>query len=738
MADEIPSAEAFHLAGDRLGKFVIIAELGRGSMGVVYEAFQEDLKRKVAIKVLPANISLDAKQVKRFHREAESVARLRHANIIQIFEVGAVGNTHYFAMEMVDGQPFGAHHGRDRDSVREAARVAMEAARGIAHAHGRGVIHRDIKPGNLLVDRTGRVVVTDFGLARLTESASLTSTDAIVGTPKYMSPEQILAGTQPLDGRTDVYSLGATLYEVIAGRPPLEAPSVQAYITAVLEERPPTPRRFNRAVPIDLATIVLRCLEKRPADRYADAEALALDLERFLAGERIVAKPRGAVALAYEVVRRRRLLFALGTVALVTLLATLVLTRKVSDTRRIARMGARINEIHTESREHLDDALGAAIDLTREFPDQAGPRDLVAELSLRRAQAALEAVEVEWPQVLHDLAAGGQEGGFWHLMGLIEVGKREEAWGRAARLPAASFLSHLVLARLAYEAGSYRETLEHFAEAPPADALPPELAFRELLLGLAAEGLAREQADAAAARALLAEARAHLAAAHARSDALRERWLTSRIILALANVRGQLGEFVDLRSILPDLASRRDEVLRGLSRFWSNMSPPESASVRLFVERILALAGEEGTPHALLARRALERLEAPAADAQERATANLMLAIARLGSGDAEGARGALDSADDLGFRALLPYIYWGQSLVSRVRNDLPQAVNYAVLAIQSGRAAGEEFPDMPPLVDHATMLAEEAARRGGDDAEGATGLLDRVRAAAGLPVRPP
>ncbi len=738
MADELPSAEAFHLAGDRLGKFVIISELGRGSMGVVYEAFQEDLKRKVAIKVLPANICLDAKQVKRFHREAESVARLRHSNIIQIYEVGAVGNTHYFAMEMVDGKPFGAHQGRDRDSVREAARVAMEAARGIAHAHGRGVIHRDIKPGNLLVDRAGRVVVTDFGLARLTESASLTSTDAIVGTPKYMSPEQILPGAQPLDGRTDVYSLGATLYEAIAGRPPLEAPSVQAYITAVLEERPPTPRRFNRAVPIDLATIVLRCLEKRPADRYADANALAADLERFLAGERILAKPRGAIALAFEVVRRHRLLFALGSLAAVTLLISLVLTRKVSDTRRLARMGVRINEIHSESRDHLDDAIRAATELEREFPGQPGPTDLIAELSLRRAQNGLEAIEVDWPQVLRDLDAAGREGGLWHLTGLIELGRLEEARGLAERLPADGFLAHLVFARLAYEAGGYRETLGHLADAPPGDAPPVELALRELLLGLAAEGLSRGESDEAAARTHLAEARSHLAAAHARSDSLRERWLTSRIILALVNVRGQLGEFVDLRSILPDLASRRDEVLRGLTRFWGNMSPPESASVRLYVERVLTLAGEEGTPHALLARRALERLDAPAASGEERAMANLVLAIARLGSGDAEGARGALDAADDLGFRRLLPYTYWGQSLVSRVRNDLPQAVNYAVLAIQAGRVAAEAFEDMKALVDHATLLAEESARRIGEEGEGATGLLDRIRAAAGIPVRPP
>jgi serine/threonine-protein kinase len=175
MPDSTPG-EAFHLAGDRLGKFVILNELGRGSMGVVYETYQEDLKRKVALKILPANIALNSKQVKRFRREAESMARLTHDNIVQIHEVGEIDGTHYFAMEMVDGQPLGEQLGRDRDSIREAARLVMDAALGLAHAHEHGVIHRDIKPGNLLVSREGRIVVTDFGLARLTDSASLTST----------------------------------------------------------------------------------------------------------------------------------------------------------------------------------------------------------------------------------------------------------------------------------------------------------------------------------------------------------------------------------------------------------------------------------------------------------------------------------------------------------------------------------------------------------------------------------
>ncbi|MGH7162447.1 MAG: serine/threonine-protein kinase, partial [Planctomycetota bacterium] len=297
MAAEERKDEAFRLAGDRLGKFLILSELGRGAMGVVYEALDETLKRKVALKILPANIALDVKQVVRFHREAESAARLRHDNVIGIYEHDRIEGTHYISMELVDGTHFGTFAARTSDELREAARVARDAARGLQHAHERGVIHRDIKPNNLLLDRSGRVYVTDFGLARLSDSASLTSTDAIVGSPKYMSPEQILPGARPLDGRADVYSLGAALYEVIAGRPPVEAPSVQAFIRAVLEERPPSPRRFNREIPHDLATIALRCLEKDPDGRYAGAAEMADDLTRFLEGAPIRAKPMGALAL---------------------------------------------------------------------------------------------------------------------------------------------------------------------------------------------------------------------------------------------------------------------------------------------------------------------------------------------------------------------------------------------------------------------------------------------------------
>ncbi|MHC4493602.1 MAG: serine/threonine-protein kinase, partial [Planctomycetota bacterium] len=393
MPEETPRDDAFHLAGDRLGKFIILSELGRGSMGVVYEALQEDLKRKVALKILPANITLDARQVRRFHREAESVARLRHDNVIQIYEVGEIDQTHYFAMELVDGQPLSGAPGRDKDSVLHAARIAMQAARGLAHAHERGVIHRDIKPSNLLLDRTGRVVVTDFGLARLTDSASLTSTDAIVGTPKYMSPEQILPGTRPLDGRTDVYSLGATLFHVIAGRPPFEAPSVQAFIRSIMEDRAPSPRRFNRQIPHDLATIILRCLEKDPADRYAGASQLADDIERLLAGERIHAKPKGLLALSYEAVRRHRIIASFSAVALVGLVLILILGGQVDILRDL-------DEIRDQA--DLDVAVQRIEELAQRRPDDERVQRARRDIYHERAQGGLLDVGAKPDRIARD------------------------------------------------------------------------------------------------------------------------------------------------------------------------------------------------------------------------------------------------------------------------------------------------------------------------------------------------
>jgi hypothetical protein len=723
MESEGSNREAYHLAGDRLGKFVILSELGRGSMGVVYEALQEDLKRKVALKVLPANISLDPKQVRRFHREAESVARLRHDNIIQIFEVGQLGNTHYFAMELVDGQPYGKPPSRDREGVRESARMARDAARGLDHAHERGVIHRDIKPGNLLVDRSGRVVVTDFGLARLSESASLTSTDAIVGTPKYMSPEQILPGKYPLDGRSDVYSLGAALYAVVAGRPPIEEPSVQAFLRSILEDRPPSPRRFNRDVPHDLATIILRCLEKDPADRYADAGALADDLDRFLTGERIHARPKGALALGYEFVRRHRIITGLAVVALIALLGWQWTAGRASDSRREAAIQGSLFDLTQTAVTNVDLAIEQLEELARRNPGHADIAETRAFLYGTRANRELESAERELygPGILRDLEEAGLRGSHWHLVMLVEVGRLDEAGRVAATLPEGDPDRELTLARLDLRNGEFRsaiERLEPLAAAANPDPLAlfvASEAYRALAVNLA--GAAPE-----APRALQRSAEL-LQRAYDESRSVRQQWLRDRIFLRkLASFQGNA---VGVTELLPGLGGAAVETLNRLTTLWADMSETETEIVRQFVERVLKLAkvppGSGTDRLRIIARERLDGAQAP----REKVVANLLLAVYHLSAGLPLETDKNLDAAEDLFDPQLMPYVYWGKSLVQRSRGNLHDAIQYALFAIENVSAV-EDFRDLRHLALHTTVLAEEASNRdSNEDAQRAARLVE-------------
>ena len=347
------------------------------------------------------------KQVRRFRREAESVARLNHPNVIQIFEVGQIEGTHYFAMELVDGAPFGSQSFlRDRAFIDEAARIVRDAARGVGHAHEMGVVHRDMKPSNLLVDRNGRVIVTDFGLARISESTSLTSTDAIVGTPKYMAPEQILPGTYTLDGRCDVYGLGATLYEGVCGTPPLDAPSVQAFLKAILEGAPGLAAQEKPAGPHDLSTIIMRCLEKQPGERYASAEALAEDLDRYLNGERIVARPKGLAKRGLAFVIRHKAVAALVGVAVAGLVLTATLSRELGSTKKTSELRAEVATLLKQS------DLDALEELGRRHPDDSVVTGALATLRERRAMELLDSprgeIDRHFGRILELLELAGQ------------------------------------------------------------------------------------------------------------------------------------------------------------------------------------------------------------------------------------------------------------------------------------------------------------------------------------------
>ncbi len=285
----------------RFGRYELRRELGRGGVGVVWEAWDPKLGRAVALKTLLAGDGASEAQLGRFLREVRAAAGLRHPHIVPVHDAGEVEGRPYLTMDLVDGRSLDQLlTAPDPPAPRRVVELLVPIVRALSHAHGQGIVHRDVKPENILVDQAGHPYLTDFGLARdLSDATRLTRTDQTVGTPAFMAPEQ-LRGRTP-DPRMDVYGLGATLYEALVGRVPFEGESFPDLLRQVLLDEPAPPRLVNPRVARDLEAIVLVCLEKDPARRYPTAAALAEDLERFLAGEAVQAR---APSLARRLIRR--------------------------------------------------------------------------------------------------------------------------------------------------------------------------------------------------------------------------------------------------------------------------------------------------------------------------------------------------------------------------------------------------------------------------------------------------
>jgi serine/threonine protein kinase len=285
-----PSTAAPLPEGLRFGEYVLLDELGRGGMGVVRRAFEPALGRHVAVKMILSQAVADPGDLERFRTEASAAGRLQHPNIVKVLRVGTVDDRHYYAMDYIEGQSLAQRVARGPMPGRQAAALMVTVSRAIHHAHQQGILHRDIKPGNILVDAAGVPHVTDFGLAKhLSAEKGQTRTGAVMGTPGYMSPEQA-RGSKDLTAATDVYGLGAVLYELLTGHPPFKGESALDTLLMVMDNEPVPPRLVNPKVDRDLETICLKAIARDPRDRYASAAELADDLQRFLNGESITAR----------------------------------------------------------------------------------------------------------------------------------------------------------------------------------------------------------------------------------------------------------------------------------------------------------------------------------------------------------------------------------------------------------------------------------------------------------------
>jgi tetratricopeptide (TPR) repeat protein/tRNA A-37 threonylcarbamoyl transferase component Bud32 len=410
LPDEAATAEP-PSANTRLGDFELAGEIGRGGMGIVYEARQISLGRRVAVKVLPFAAVLDARQIARFKNEAQAAAQLQHPHIVPVYAVGVERGIHYYAMQLIEGQSLdrilarlrgecppeiAATSAEDRsvdtltngapadslDYFRRVVELGIQAALALHAAHSDGILHRDVKPSNLLLDASGKLWITDFGLARCQRDLALTQTGDVVGTRQYMSPEQARGQQALIDHRTDIYALGVTLYEMLTLRPALDGDTTVAYPAASVE--PVRLRAWQPKLPLDLETVVLKAMAAERDDRYLTAQELADDLGRVLEGKPTVARPPTLVDRLGRFARRHRRAVAaaaaLSVAATIALAAVTILIHR--EKTKAERDFARAEAYFQQAQDTVESLGSSFAERLAEVPGATGVRRELLEETL--------------------------------------------------------------------------------------------------------------------------------------------------------------------------------------------------------------------------------------------------------------------------------------------------------------------------------------------------------------------
>jgi tRNA A-37 threonylcarbamoyl transferase component Bud32 len=362
----LPTTPPEDLSLPQVPGYEVDSVLGLGGMGVVYRVRHLKLNRTVALKTLLAGAYAGPAERTRFQREAEAVAGLCHASIVQVYEVGEHEGRPYFTMELIDGGSLAQKLTAAPPTIRRAAELVASLAEAVSVAHSAGIVHRDLKPANILLTAGGTPKISDFGVARrMAGEAALTATGTPVGTPSYMAPEQVSSAAGSVGPATDVHGLGAVLYELLTGRPPFCAESAMETFRQVLADEPVPPSRLNSRVPRDLESVCLKCLQKEPQRRYASAQALAEDLRRYLLGQVVAARPVGGLEWAAKWARRRPTAAAMLAVAVLLVVTGVVgggllYRQRADDWAREAKTDPDVRVVLGRARDLLEEGWQAA------------------------------------------------------------------------------------------------------------------------------------------------------------------------------------------------------------------------------------------------------------------------------------------------------------------------------------------------------------------------------------------